>query len=41
MFINFSYACYWDLDRNQTKDYVLKMAISEQVFSENYDKKLL
>ena len=41
MFINFSCACYWDLDGDQTKDYALKMAISKQVFSQNYDKKLL
>ena len=41
MFINFSYPCYWDLDKDKTKDYALKMAISEQIFSQNYDKKLL
>ena len=41
MFINFSYPCYWDLDKDETKDYALKMAISKQVFSQNYDKKLL
>lgn len=41
MFINFSYPCYWDLDKDKTKDYALKMAITEQIFSQNYDKKLL
>ena len=41
MFINFSYPCYWNLDKDETKDYALKMAITEQIFSQNYDKKLL
>ena len=41
MFINFSYPCYWDLDKDQRKDYALKMAITKQIFSQNYDKKLL
>lgn len=41
MFTNFSYACYWDLDEDQTKDHALKTAIIKQIFSQNYDKKLL
>lgn len=41
MFINFFYPCYWNLDKDETKDYALKMAITEQIFSQNYDKKLL
>lgn len=41
MFIKFSYPCYWNLDKDQTKDHDLKMAISKQVFSQSYDKKLL
>ena len=41
MFTNFSKTCYWDLDKDATKDYALKMAISEQIFSQSYEKKLI
>lgn len=39
--IKFSYPCYWGLDKDKDKDYDLKMDISKQIFSQNYDKKLL
>lgn len=41
MFIKFSYPCYWELDKDKDKDCVLKTAIIKQIFSQNYDKKLL
>ena len=37
----FSYPCYWELDRDKTKDHALKMSISTQIFTQSYDKKLL
>lgn len=36
----FSYPCYWELDKDKDKDYALKMAISTQIFSRNYDKQV-
>ena len=36
MFIKFSYPCYWELNKDK-----LKTAIIKQIFSQNYDKKLL
>lgn len=41
MFTKFSYTVFWDLDEDQTKDHALKTAIIKQIFSQNYDKKLL
>ena len=41
MFIKFCYPCYWELDRDKTKDHALKMDISTQIFTQSYDKKLL
>ena len=41
MFTKFSYTVFWDLDKDQTKDHDLKTAIIKQIFSQNYDKKLL
>lgn len=40
MFIKFSYPCFWDLDKDPDKDYALKMDISTQIFSRNYDKQV-
>lgn len=39
--IKFSYPCYWELDRDKAKDHALKTAIIKQIFSQNYDKKIL
>lgn len=41
MFTEFSYPCYWELDEDKDKDHALKTAIIKQIFSQNYDKKLL
>ena len=41
MFTKFSYPCYWELDKDKDKDHALKTAIIKQIFSQNYDKKLL
>lgn len=41
MFTEFSDPCYWELDEDKDKDHALKTAIIKQIFSQNYDKKLL
>ena len=41
MFELFSRACYWDLDKNPTKDNILKAQIIEQVFTQDYENNVL
>ena len=36
----FCYPCYWELDKDKDKDHALKMDISTQIFTQNYDKQV-